>query len=726
MRSKRYAFLATLLFPIAAVVAQPVNDACTAAIQISCGQTVVGSTSTATADANAIACITTITAPGVWYRITGTGEAITLSTCLNYGFDTKINVYSGPCHALVCVAGNDDGGDCEVGSTVVFPSTPGLNYSVLVQGYDNSIGDFDLSVSCGPITQDHCPGALPIACNESLSGSTADASLDAIAFCGTGIQAPGVWYTFTGISDAVTISTCESFAYDTRVNVYSGSCGALTCIGGNDDTPGVGTCSTISFQPSAEEQYYILVQGYDGETGDFLLELACLTCGTPTQVSAGASDVNAYIYWQSLNPGSTYSIEYGPLGFQPGTGLVATGLVNSNNATAVLEGLNNNTEYAYYVQEICGEGDVSARVGPFTFITLATTPPVNAVCSGALPLACNSTVTGNSTGSFFLPGPTCGPANITSRGLWYSLEGNGETVILSTCGNANFDTKISVYSGVCGELDCVAGGDDAPGCGNNATRMSFPTVVGETYSIFVHGYEDEAGTFTLSATCAPTCSPIASNDDCSNARVLIPTSFGSCAPTSGSNTCAFASGAPNPPCTPYTPVVDVWYTFNTNVQTSFTVSIAALTANGVNAALYRNCGELTYVNCVAGVNGPWFLNNLEPDSDYLIRIWNSGGPSAGTFAICIETDLTTDVANLPVDSTPMLWPNPASHALNIAGLHAGVSQVQLLDLQGRVVSTFTTTGTARYTADISGLAQGTYLVRAVGGSNSTLGRFVKE
>ncbi|HRF81303.1 MAG TPA: T9SS type A sorting domain-containing protein, partial [Flavobacteriales bacterium] len=66
------------------------------------------------------------------------------------------------------------------------------------------------------------------------------------------------------------------------------------------------------------------------------------------------------------------------------------------------------------------------------------------------------------------------------------------------------------------------------------------------------------------------------------------------------------------------------------------------------------------------------------------------------------------------------------HALNIAGLHAGVSQVQLLDLQGRVVSTFTTTGTARYTADISGLAQGTYLVRAVGGSNSTLGRFVKE
>lgn len=726
MRSNLYALLAILLFPVTTVVAQPPNDGCNAAIQITCGQTVQGSTSTATADANAIDCVTNITAPGVWFRITGTGEALTLSTCLNYGFDTKLNVYSGPCNALVCVAGNDDGGDCEVGSTLVFASTSGVNYLVLVQGYDNSIGDFDLSVSCGPVTPDFCPGALPIACSESLSGSTVGASQDAIAFCGTGIQAPGVWYTFSGIDNPVTITTCENFTYDTRVNVYSGACDALTCIDGNDDTPGVGTCSTISFLPSADQQYYILVQGYDGATGNFQLELACLSCGTPTQVFAGASNVSAYISWHSMNPGSSYTIEYGPIGFQPGTGTVASGTVNSEEASALVEGLNGSTEYAFYLQEVCGEGSMSLRVGPYTFMTLGIAPPPNAVCTGAQPLACGGSVTGDTMESFFLPGPTCGPANITSRGLWYELAGNGETVTLSTCGTASFDSKISVYSGVCGDLQCVAGGDDAPGCTGNSTMLSFPSVVGETYSILVHGYGQEAGSFTLAATCAPTCSPVAENDDCSDARVIIPTTFGTCTPTSGSNTCAFAPGAPNPPCTPYTPVVDVWYVFNTGAQTSFTVSLAALTADGVNAALYSNCDELTYLNCVADVSGPWFLNNLAPDTDHLIRVWNSGGPNAGTFAICIETDLTTVVATSSPNTGTTLWPNPASNSLNIANLPAQVSQVLVMDLQGRAVSTLYTNGAASHTADIGNLAPGAYLLRTVGGSNTIIARFVKE
>lgn len=726
MHRNLYASLTSILLSASAAVAQPANDQCLQAITIACGQTVQGSTSTATADGNAINCVTNISAPGVWYSIVGTGDAITLSTCLNYGFDTKLNVYSGPCQALVCVAGNDDGGDCEQGSTVVFPSEVGVNYLVLVQGYDNSIGDFDLSVSCGPITQDHCPGAVPIACGESLSGSTENASLDAIAFCGTGIQAPGVWYTFTGISDPVTITTCESFDYDTRVNVYAGGCATLTCVGGNDDTPGSGTCSTFSFLPDENEQYHILVQGYDGATGNFQLELACLTCGTPTQVFAGAGDVNAYISWQSMNPGSTYVVEVGPIGFVPGSGTVTTGTVDSEDASAIINGLTAGTEYAFYLHEVCGDEDMSLRVGPLTFMTLTTPPAVNSVCSGALPLACGDSLVGNTMESFFLPGPTCGPANITARGLWYALVGNGGTVTVSTCGTASYDTKISVYNGACGDLECVAGGDDAPGCSGNTSRATFQTVAGETYSVFVHGYAQQSGDFLLTATCAPTCSPIANNDLCSGAQEIIPTAFGTCSPSSGNNVCAFASGAPNPPCTPYTPVVDVWYTFNTGSQTSFTVSLAALTANGVNAALYTQCDELTYLDCVPGVSGPWFLNNLETDTDYLIRVWNSGGPSAGSFAICIETDFSTGATTTGSTTLPLIHPNPARSVLFIDQLPSTVVQAQILDTQGRVISVVRTNGARNVQVDIQDLAPGAYLLRMVDPANPTISRFVKE
>ncbi|HPF92167.1 MAG TPA: hypothetical protein PLL57_16010, partial [Flavobacteriales bacterium] len=106
---------------------QVLNDACGDAIAITCGTTVTGSTTEATLDPEAFACGTTISAAGVWYSIVGTGEAITLSTCQDLAYDTKINVYTGSCNDLVCVTGNDDGGGCDVGSTASFPSEAGTN-----------------------------------------------------------------------------------------------------------------------------------------------------------------------------------------------------------------------------------------------------------------------------------------------------------------------------------------------------------------------------------------------------------------------------------------------------------------------------------------------------------------------------------------------------------------------------------------------------------------------
>src|SRR5690606_37646630 len=86
------------------------NDGCEGAIAVSCGDSVSGSTVGATID-TAQTCGTTVTSPGVWYKLednSGLPGDITLSLCNGTDYDSKISVYSGSCAALVCVDGNDD------------------------------------------------------------------------------------------------------------------------------------------------------------------------------------------------------------------------------------------------------------------------------------------------------------------------------------------------------------------------------------------------------------------------------------------------------------------------------------------------------------------------------------------------------------------------------------------------------------------------------------------
>ena len=62
-----------------------------------------------------------------------------------------------------------------------------------------------------------------------------DEMLDEVALDFTPV--PGVWYTVSGISGQITVDTCSSSSdFDTKISVFQGSCGVLTCVDGNDDS----------------------------------------------------------------------------------------------------------------------------------------------------------------------------------------------------------------------------------------------------------------------------------------------------------------------------------------------------------------------------------------------------------------------------------------------------------------------------------------------------------
>ena len=131
-----------------------------------------------------------------------------------------------------------------------------------------------------PVAGDDCAIAIPINCGDSAAGTTVGATNSGAqgGFCGTGTGAPGVWYNFTGNGDIVTASLCGS-AFDTKIQVYEGACGTLTCVGGNDDACGLQ--SETSFVSTVGTEYYIYVFGFGTSTGAYQLDITCVTPPPP-------------------------------------------------------------------------------------------------------------------------------------------------------------------------------------------------------------------------------------------------------------------------------------------------------------------------------------------------------------------------------------------------------------------------------------------------------------
>lgn len=93
-------------------------------------------------------------------------------------------------------------------------------------------------------------------------------------------------------------------------------------------------------------------------------------CTEATNIqSANITYNSASLSWDDANASASFTIEYGPSGFLPGSGT----LLNSASANIDLSGLQANTSYDFYVQSICSNTNLSMQSGVFSFSTL---PPL--------------------------------------------------------------------------------------------------------------------------------------------------------------------------------------------------------------------------------------------------------------------------------------------------------------------------------------------------------------
>ncbi|MFT5733100.1 MAG: hypothetical protein ACJA2W_002926 [Planctomycetota bacterium] len=269
------------------------NDECASASVLPLGTTAFD-TSNATLSMEPWTCASS-SAPDLWFVYTAaSSNPITFDTC-GSSYDTALQVLQGPCGTQTPVACNDD--VCGAQSSITIPGgMVGDVIYVRVGGYLGETGAGVLNVSEVPpsgIPNDDCQGAIAIGVGATPFDTTGALTSLPEWSCASG--GADIWYSYTTTSSStVRFATCGS-SYDTALEVFSGTCGALTSIACDDDSCGLQ--STVFARPGAPgDVFFLRVGGYAGNAGLGTLVVSEYTasnddCASATPLLAGASTV---------------------------------------------------------------------------------------------------------------------------------------------------------------------------------------------------------------------------------------------------------------------------------------------------------------------------------------------------------------------------------------------------------------------------------------------------
>jgi hypothetical protein len=164
-----------------------------------------------------------------WWRFTGTGRPVTLSTALS-DFDTVLAVYDAPGGTPILgnqVACNDDdpGAGGATTSALTFSSVRGKNYLVQVASRLSDHGSIDLraSSSARPANDDRlAAAALSTGVAATVGNAGASQELGEQLTCGTANYAATMWFSWTAPSIGNAVFTSSAAFGDTVVTVYRG------------------------------------------------------------------------------------------------------------------------------------------------------------------------------------------------------------------------------------------------------------------------------------------------------------------------------------------------------------------------------------------------------------------------------------------------------------------------------------------------------------------------
>jgi gliding motility-associated-like protein len=461
--------------------------------------------------------------------------------------------------ATSVVGTSSEGGDPQSvtapGTMQFGPYPNGTNVTLNLQNA-NDINCFsnspNLTQGFCPATNNLCADAIPIECGTSQSQTTVGATTaGAPTFtCGTGPGSGGLWYSYIGTGDVVTMSLCGS-AYDTKIQVFTGSCGTFTCVAGNDDS--CGAQSEVQFISTLGTTYYVYVFGFGTAQGIFNLTVNCVppppapandNCDTATVATVNTDATCAIVSPGTIN-GATQSPQantcVGTANDDVWFQFVATqsihtiallniagsapnlnhALFTSTNATDPCSNLtlvycsDPNESYAtgliagqtYFIR-VYSSGALILQNTTFNLcISVPPPPPANDECLTAISVpvnpntGCTLSTPGTVTSATQSPQAN-GCPGVANDDVWFSFVATSasHTIDLTNVVGSTTNLNHGLYTGTCDALTQVYCSDPNSSIANNL-------VIGQTYYVRVFTAGSVLGTVVNFNICIGTIGP---------------------------------------------------------------------------------------------------------------------------------------------------------------------------------------------------------------------------
>ncbi len=581
-------------------------------------------------------------------------------------------------------------------------AAPGTLIYIRMWGVGGQSGTFGICVTANiPPTNDECINAQSLTVNPNLLCGTVTAGTTNNATQSTTTPNPtcsatnawddDVWYSFvaTSVSHRVSLLNITGGTTAMVINVYSGTCAALTsigCIAGNTiDVGGLTIGNTYyvrvftnAVSPTTNANFNICIgTPPPPPVNDECINATALTvnpdyaCGVVTAgttVSATLSNTTPFPSCTSVTSWND-DVWYRFVATNTAHRVIVTTTVGTGTTdmvTSVYSGTCGNlTEIAcqdpdpntfnltgltigatYYVRVMTWTATVGTTGNFNVCVGTPPPPPANDNCINATNVTvnpnylCGSVTPGtivSATPSPTAPTPSCS-ATGADDDVWFKFTATNpihRINLTNVIGTTTAMTSV-IYSGTCLALTEV-------NCNTTNLYNVSGLTVGTTYYLRV---------FTTTATpaqevtfnvCIGTPPPPPSNDECTGAIALTVnpnqlcgiTTLGSTAGATQSNT------LPTPTCGPANGWDDdVWYSF-VAVSNNHTISLQNVngtTTNMATAVYSGTCGNLIQIACATADPNLINLSTLTPGQTYYVRVFTelaNGGDA--NFNICIGT-----------------------------------------------------------------------------------------
>ena len=441
-----------------------------------------------------------------------------------------------------------------------------------------------------------------------------------------------------------------------------------------------------------------------GETHDYTITIVPPpTCPAPSSLAVGTTtQTTAALSWTGT--AAAYSVEYGPIGFLPGTGTYTTTLTNSITLNPLTAG----TSYDVHVRALCSTTDSSSFiVGTFsTACALSNIPYTEDFDLAVVPAipVCMTLEDANFDGGTWE----------TQNGLVNSLP--NAALYLGTGAVANdwlFTPGINVTAGTTYEVSF-----------SYATEGSFP-----------ESLEVKAGNAASSTAMGTTA--YYSNTTLQNTTYNT-TSFNYTASTTGVIYFGWHifSGASSVGLV--MDDINITVATTTVCDTSLTLTATGVTANNANIAWSTVTGASGYqyvldqvsTNPTSGtptIATTYNATSLTPNTTYYFHLRTACGTTFSSWKTVSFTTAPVSVVDVNANNTGVqVYPNPVTDVAFIELSEAVEdAQVQLTDISGKVLQTIAVNG-KKAQVDMSKLATGVYIIRYNDNAQHQLIKVVKQ